>query len=56
MVMSIIAAVFSTVPLSLSAAALPMDSDNYGFWGYSENKVSNVGAIIAIKKQSCVDL
>ena len=41
MVMSIIAATFSTVPFSLSAAALPLDVDGYGFFGDEVNKVRN---------------
>ena len=54
MVMSIIAATFSTVPLSLSAAALPWDLNGYGLFENYENqvpnylyKMSNVGLVLS---------
>ena len=41
MVMSIISAVFSTAPLSMSAAVIPIELDGYGLFENPQEEVPN---------------
>ena len=49
MVMSVIAAVFTTVPIALSAASIPLDLKNWGFENY-ENEVNFLLGTVWVQK------